>query len=403
MDRGWWWLGAVALAVQVIASPQPSGPVTATVETAPVPDSGDAADDPAIWVHPTDPSLSVLIGTDKRGGGLQVSDLSGRQIQFLAEGAPNNVDVRAGFSLAGQSVDLVVVADSKFPPGGSLRIYKVDPSSRTLVNVTARTIVSTIVPHGFCMYRSPASGKFYAFDNADTGDVEQWELFDNGAGQVDATLVRGPWNVGTGVEGCVADDEMKGFYIAEQNVGIWRYGAEPDDSTTLRTLVDSTGGGHLVADVEGLAIAAGSGGTGFLFASSQGDSSFAVYRRDGTNDFVRRFVVESSTTIDGCSDTDGIEVTARALGQSFANGLFVCQDGSNTMPDANQNFKLVPLERIVEMPPPAPLPTTPPTPSPTPLPTPSPTPSPSPSPSPATCLPLPPPDPIPRCLPVGRP
>ena len=42
--------------------------VTRTVETDPVPSSGDAADDPAIWVHPTDPSLSTVIGTDKNSG-----------------------------------------------------------------------------------------------------------------------------------------------------------------------------------------------------------------------------------------------------------------------------------------------------------------------------------------------
>jgi phytase-like protein/calcineurin-like phosphoesterase family protein len=43
--------------------------VGATVETDPVPHRGDAADDPAIWVHPADPSLSTIIGTDKQGRG----------------------------------------------------------------------------------------------------------------------------------------------------------------------------------------------------------------------------------------------------------------------------------------------------------------------------------------------
>ena len=33
---------------------------------APVIDSGDAVDDPAIWVHPTDPTQSLVIGNDKR-------------------------------------------------------------------------------------------------------------------------------------------------------------------------------------------------------------------------------------------------------------------------------------------------------------------------------------------------
>ncbi|TMC67847.1 MAG: phytase [Chloroflexi bacterium] len=50
--------------------------VTATMETAPAVNSGDAIDDPSVWVHPTDPSLSTIIDTDKRElGGLNVYDL----------------------------------------------------------------------------------------------------------------------------------------------------------------------------------------------------------------------------------------------------------------------------------------------------------------------------------------
>ena len=41
--------------------------VTPVVETSPVPHTGDAADDVAIWVHLTDPVLSTIIGTDKQG------------------------------------------------------------------------------------------------------------------------------------------------------------------------------------------------------------------------------------------------------------------------------------------------------------------------------------------------
>src|SRR2546426_138438 len=53
--------------------------VNPTVETAPVPHDGDAADDPAIWIHPSDPAQSTIIGTDKRGG-LVVYDLLGTHL-----------------------------------------------------------------------------------------------------------------------------------------------------------------------------------------------------------------------------------------------------------------------------------------------------------------------------------
>src|SRR5262245_38812596 len=77
--------------------------VVATIETDPVPNGGDAADDPAIWVNPNDPAQSIIIGTDKRGG-LAVYDLSGKQIQYLSDGLMDNVDLRDGFKLDGRIV-----------------------------------------------------------------------------------------------------------------------------------------------------------------------------------------------------------------------------------------------------------------------------------------------------------
>lgn len=315
--------------------------IVPAVETDPVPSSGDAADDPAIWVDSENPSRSRVIGTDKQGG-LAVYDLAGHQVQFVAGGTPNNVDLREGFPLGGDLVALVVAADDS---DDSLPVYAVDPANGNLVPVAARRITVGVVAHGICLYRSPESGRFYAFPNAKDGRTEQWELFDDGSGRVDARKVRGPWDVGGEVEGCVADDGLGHLYIAEENEGIWKYRAEPDEPTSVRTVVDETGpAGHLAADVEGLAILYGEGEGGLLFASSQGDDSFVVYRRDRANDFVRRFQVEGGS-IDGCEETDGIDVSGVALGSRFPEGLFVCQDGSN--PEARQNFKLVPLGQVL--------------------------------------------------------
>ena len=77
--------------------------VTATIETEPVPNSDDAADDPCIWIHPTDPSLSTIIGTHKKeGAGLIVYDLDGNEIQKVEDGRMNNVDLRYNFPLGGE-------------------------------------------------------------------------------------------------------------------------------------------------------------------------------------------------------------------------------------------------------------------------------------------------------------
>ena len=314
--------------------------VQATVETEPVPSSGDAADDAAIWIHPADSSLSRIIGTDKNSG-LAAYDLAGVQVQFLADGELNNVDVRYDFPLAGALVDIVAAGNRT---DDTIAVYAVDPVTGVLQSVVAGPLpVGLTEAYGFCLYRSAVSGAFYAFVNDKEGDVEQWRLQDNGQGQVEAVLVRS-FSVGSQTEGMVADDELGRLYVGEETVGIWRYGAEPD-SPTERTQVDSTGApGHLVADVEGLAIYHANNGTGYLLASSQGASQFTVYERQGNNDYVKTFEIVGSAGIDGVSGTDGIDVSNVALGSAFGQGVFVAQDNSNS--GGNQNYKLVPWDSI---------------------------------------------------------
>ena len=209
-------------------------------------------------------------------------------------------------------------------------------------NVAARVITHGLAVYGMCMYRSGKTGKVYYFGNSKTGLVEQYELFEAN-GKVDAKKVR-TFKVGSTVEGCVADDELGKFYISEEPVGIWKYDAEPEGGTT-RTQVAKVGDGHLVADVEGLAIAYGPNGTGHLIVSSQGNYSYIAYKREGNNEFVKKFRIGDGD-IDGAEETDGLDVTSAPLGSKFPKGLLVVQDGFNDKGAKNQNFKLVPLEAI---------------------------------------------------------
>ncbi len=313
--------------------------VSATVETDPVPSSGDAADDPAIWVHPTDPTQSTLIVTDKKGG-LIVYDLSGHPIQYVEDGLMNNVDLRYNFPLGGERVALVTATNRA---DDSIAIYRVNPSTGRLENVAARILALDISAYGACMYRGQTTGRYYLFVNSSKGKVEQWALFDNGKGQVDGLLVRA-FDVGSRTEGCVVDDELAYLYISEEDVGIWKYGAEPQTGKNRILVAAVRPGGHLTADVEGLAIYYASNGTGYLIASSQGSSEFVVYQREGTNPYVMTFTIEKGDGIDRVSATDGIEVTNFNLGPDFPLGLLVAQDGHND--DGNQNFKLVPWSVI---------------------------------------------------------
>ncbi len=318
--------------------------VSATVETDPVSTFGDAADDPAIWVHPENPEMSVIIGTQKKHG-IEVYDLSGKTLQSRADGRINNVDVRSGFSLDGEEVAVVAASNRSTD---SISVYIVDPESRTLVE-SADGLISTgmIDPYGMCMYKSAVSGHFYVFINDTDGIVKQWQLKDAGDRKIGATLRR-EFSVGSQTEGCVADDETGNFYIGEEDVGIWKYSAEPDSGED-RTLVDSTDeNGNLTDDVEGMAIYYGEDGGGYLVASNQGADNYALYKRAGDNEFVGIFhvVADEATGIDGASETDGIDVSSANFGPGFPGGIFVVQDGRNITPDERQNFKLVPWQRI---------------------------------------------------------
>lgn len=313
--------------------------VMADVETEPVPNRGDAADDPAIWVNQADPAQSAIIGTDKKGG-LAVYDLSGRELHYVPDGPMNNVDLRQRVQLGGETVTLVTALHRD---DNIIAIYRLDPATRGLVNVAAREITLGIGGYGSCMYRSPHTGTVYVFANSERGEVEQWELLNSGDGRVDGRLVRS-FDVGRQTEGCVADDELALLFIGEEDQGIWVYGAEPGDGTARRAVDTTEPGGNLREDVEGLTLVYGPQGTGFLIASSQGDSTFAVYRREGENEYLGSFRIVDGDEIDGVSGTDGIDVTTASLGDRFPAGVFVAQDGEND--SANQNFKLVSLEEL---------------------------------------------------------
>jgi len=322
----------------------PAWNVQATIETEPVPNDGDAADDLCLWIHPEDPELSTVIGTDKKGG-LAVYDLTGRQLQYVPDGRPNNVDLRPGFPWQGEEVALVVASQKE---GDHLVFSRVIPETRLLEPIPGGRIPVGVNPGGVTLYVSAISGRWFVFtvgEDSDRGDenwVEQWEV--QGGDALECRRLR-RLRIGPGsAEGLVADDELGWLYVSEENRGIWRYSAEPDASDE-RTLVDHNRFfGHLNNDVEGLAIYRTGERTGYLIASSQGSDDFTVYRREGDNDYLTRFEIVGGDRTDAVTHTDGIEASSIPLGASFPNGLFMAQDDMDE--SGRQNYKLVPWERI---------------------------------------------------------
>jgi 3-phytase len=315
-------------------------------ETAPVETDGDSADDPAIWVDRRDPTRSIIIGTQKQSG-LYVYDLSGAVLQFLPDGRMNNVDLRDGFRLGNQTISVVAASNRSTD---SISLYRVDPATRRLIDVADnRQDTGLLDPYGLCMYRSAISGKYYVFINEGSGAMRQWELIDAGNGRIRTQLVR-EFSFESQPEGCVADDEAGVLYVGEEDVGLWRMGAEPDAGDARRTVVTVESNSALKDDIEGVGLYTLPDGRGYLVLSSQGNNTYAVFRREGDNEYLGSFAVlaDSARGIDGISETDGLEVLSANLGGPYAGGIFVAQDGRNIAPQENQNFKLVPWSAIAD-------------------------------------------------------
>ncbi len=315
------------------------------VESEPADSYGDAADDPAIWVDQRDPSRSVVIATDKKLG-LNVYDLQGKRLQVVPDGRMNNVDLREGFMLAGKSTTIVAATNRTTR---SISLYRFDAASRRLESIAAGTLESGMSdPYGLCMYRSAKSNQYYVIANDSVdGKYRQWRVLDRG-GKAAIELVR-EIAVGSQAEGCAADDELGQLYIAEEDVGLWVYSAEPDGGGK-RTAIDNTEGGNLNADVEGVSIYYGASGKGYVIASNQGEDNYAVYRREAPHAFVGKFHVVANETlgIDGSSETDGLDVVSAPLGPDYPAGLLVVQDGRNLMPSQRQNFKFVSMKDVLD-------------------------------------------------------
>ncbi|WP_409017154.1 phytase [Arthrobacter sp. MP_2.3] len=327
------------------AGAAPAGPIAAAVrETDDFAGSGDIADDSAVWIDPAAPANSVVIADNKArsGGGIAVFDMGGHLLQFRPDGMIGNVDLRAGFPSSGSTIVLV---GGNNRSDNTVALWSLDTTTRTLSPVAARSIGTVAPNYGFCMYHSKASGKFFAFVTPNgPGSIQQFELADVGAGKVDATLVR-TLPISSITESCVADDDLGYLYVGQEDVGIWKYGAEPD-AGAARSSVDTVGAGRLKADIEGMSLTYGPDGAGYLFVSSQGNSTIAIYNRSGNNAFLKTFEVSGTGSVDAVTGTDGLDVTARNAGPQFEQGLLVVHDESNSG-GATSNLKYVPLSAVL--------------------------------------------------------
>ncbi|MEU0195803.1 phytase [Streptomyces afghaniensis] len=377
------------------------------------------ADDPAIWRNAADPGRSLVIATVKEGG-LRVYDLDARLVQSLpaprppaeddAPGRYNNVDLVTGLRTSTGRADVAVVSDRG---NDRLRIYRIDPSKpggplTDITDAATAPVFSTDqaeindqrTAYGLATWQDKSTGRSYALvSRRERTRLALVELKPTASGTVTYQQVRtlglpASFRLPNGttwspcaepgelpqVEGMVVDPATGTLYAGQEDIGIWRIRA---DLTGKPVLVDKVrefgvpgvydeeteecaagadpgfGGDRLSADVEGLTLFQESDGDGYLFASSQGDDTFALYDREVSegNEYEGGFRVgAASATVDGAQECDGAAVLNAPLGSRYPNGLLVVQDGHETpeVPDGEggtrtaTGFKFVDLGDVVD-------------------------------------------------------
>ena len=300
--------------------------VTAKAETAPVGTAADdAADDPAIWRNRRDPAASLIVATDKKAG-LDVYGLDGRVRQFLPDGRLNNVDLidmgRAGV--------IVVASDRNDLAMAKLRLYRLDTRAQRLVPL-GTVEGGAGEAYGVCLARRGRQLDVYSV--LKHGVVAQVRVKLN---PVPSGMIVRRLTMASQTEGCVVDPRSETLYVCEEDLGIWAFDARANQPATGK-LVAPVDGRHLVADVEGLALAPKGRRGGWLIASSQGDNAYALYSLPDMKP-AGRFRIAAGA-IGATEETDGIALVLGSSGKDYPAGLFVAQDGQNA--PAAQNFKLV--------------------------------------------------------------
>ncbi|EAR12508.1 hypothetical protein PI23P_07780 [Polaribacter irgensii 23-P] len=298
-------------------------------------------DDPAIWVHPTDRSQSIVFGTDKEtNGAIYAFNLEGKVLEdktIRNIKRPNNVDVAYGFQMNDTTTtDILVfterekmqlrifsVPEMKPIDAGGFKVFEDEENSENKL------------PMGIAIYKSPIDTSFYAIISRKSGPKQgylyQYKLVREANG-IQAKLVRkfGDFSGKKEIEAIAVDAEMGFIYYADEGHGIRKYYAEPSKGNKE---ISCFGAEYFKNDIEGIAIAKFDDNAGYLIVSDQQRGQFNVFDRT-TNKFIN--AVNLSTL-----GTDGCEVVTIPLNEKFKSGLFVAMN-------EEKNFYFYDLDKVLK-------------------------------------------------------
>uniref|UniRef100_UPI0040486410 phytase n=1 Tax=Algoriphagus sp. TaxID=1872435 RepID=UPI0040486410 len=294
-------------------------------------------DDPAIWMHPSDPSKSLVIGTDKDSlGALYVFNLEGKVIDSLVRKGiqrPNNVDVGYGLALADGLTDFAVTGErltsrlrffslpdmKELNPGGfEIFLGEEGPAFRDLM--------------GVALYKSPSTGKQYVIAGRKNGPTDgtylwQYEIT-AAADDIQLELVRkfGQYSGKKEIEAIAVDAALGYIYYSDEGVGVRKYAAEPDMGNEELALFATEG---FADDHEGISIYEVDDSSGYLLVSDQQANLFHVFPREGSPENPHAHPLITKILL-STNQSDGSEVSSRSFGPKFPRGIFIAMSDNKT-------------------------------------------------------------------------
>ncbi len=305
----------------------------------------DAADDPAIWYNQQFPEKSIIIGTNKKSG-LYTYDIHGNELDFIPSGKMNNVDIRSGFPLDGDSI-ILVAATNRTSQGISL--FALNAENGQLSDQIGEIKTSVDDVYGFSLYQNDSL--YYAIANGKNGEIEQYQLNED-HGRINGRLVN-KLKVSSQPEGMTAIDNLNLLFVGVEEQHIVAYDLSQNPPKAYIIEESSTEKNPYIAyDIEGLAQFEYNGRQ-YLIASIQGNFSYALF--DVTSirkpKYIDSFIlIDNDHGVDGVEETDGLEVITSPL-KNYPEGILVVQDGFNTKDGVaeNQNFKIIDLHKILDL------------------------------------------------------
>lgn len=296
------------------------------------------SDDPAIWINKSNPSQSVILGTDKHdtNGGIYTFLLNGKidkSRTIVGMQRVNNIDVAYGLKLNNKLTDIAVATERgkhairilslpemQFIDGG----YGI-PVFEDAANKKEKETM------GIALYTRPSDNAVFAIVGRKTGPADgylyQYLLKDNGKGIVVAELVRkfGRYSGKKEIESIAVDNELGYVYYSDEQFGIRKYYADPAKGNEELAVF---GSGEFKEDNEGISIYKFDDGTGYILVSDQSANRFNVYAREGTKNNKHSHQRITSIPV-STNQSDGSDVTSISL-PGFEGGLFVAMSTDKT-------------------------------------------------------------------------